>query len=385
MENISTENTLENGHQTSKLSETLTGKTKKNDHPFFSHYGQFYQQQNMLQDDIRTGTYHKAIINNPSNFKNKIVMDVGTGTGILAIFAAHSGAKRVYAVEASASARTAMLLVKQNNLQDVIKVIDKKVEDVDHIIDLNRDYVDVFVSEPMGTCLFHERMLESFVFAREKFGSTKSVMFPSIAKFYVSAFSDEQTFNYLEETSKFWNSDNFYGVSLKNENVVIESRKEIFSQPLISAVDPTTLVSSTDNCSYELNFADKTTTVNTFQEIVMNFFLSVQKVAVIHGLCLWFDTDFVGDDEIITLSTSPSLATTHWYQTRFMLQEPIAVNCGDKLNCKLVFKANDKFSYDVLLELFLYKGTKFEIRRTNFIRLQDQNFNFMTYNFHSTG
>ena len=61
-------------------------------------------QQNMLQDAVRTGTYHDAIINNPFDFKDKVVMDVGTGSGILAFFAANAGARKVYAVEASGMA-----------------------------------------------------------------------------------------------------------------------------------------------------------------------------------------------------------------------------------------------------------------------------------------
>ena len=61
-------------------------------------------QQNMLQDIVRTGTYHDAILHNPSDFKDKVVMDVGTGSGILAFFAANAGARKVYAVEASGMA-----------------------------------------------------------------------------------------------------------------------------------------------------------------------------------------------------------------------------------------------------------------------------------------
>ena len=42
----------------------------------------------MLQDEARTGTYREAIMKNAIDFKDKIVMDVGCGSGILSIFAA---------------------------------------------------------------------------------------------------------------------------------------------------------------------------------------------------------------------------------------------------------------------------------------------------------
>lgn len=51
----------------------------------------------MMQDYIRTSTYQKAIISNISDFKDKVILDVGAGSGILSFFAAQAGAKKVYA------------------------------------------------------------------------------------------------------------------------------------------------------------------------------------------------------------------------------------------------------------------------------------------------
>jgi predicted RNA methylase len=42
----------------------------------------------MLKDTVRTRAYQNAIMNNPHLFKDKIVLDVGCGTGILSMFAA---------------------------------------------------------------------------------------------------------------------------------------------------------------------------------------------------------------------------------------------------------------------------------------------------------
>jgi histone-arginine methyltransferase CARM1 len=45
-----------------------------------------------LQDYIRTGTYHAAILENAADFAGKAVLDVGAGSGILSLFAAQARA-----------------------------------------------------------------------------------------------------------------------------------------------------------------------------------------------------------------------------------------------------------------------------------------------------
>ena len=64
---------------------------------YFCSYAQLYHQKQMLADHNRMAAYHAAIMGNASIFKDKVVMDVGTGSGILAVWAAQAGARRVYA------------------------------------------------------------------------------------------------------------------------------------------------------------------------------------------------------------------------------------------------------------------------------------------------
>lgn len=65
---------------------------------YFKYYGKLFNQQNMLQDNVRTSTYYNAITKNSKDFKNKVIMDVGAGTGILSLFSVAAGAKKVYAI-----------------------------------------------------------------------------------------------------------------------------------------------------------------------------------------------------------------------------------------------------------------------------------------------
>ena len=77
----------------------------------------------MLRDRPRQEAYKNAIMTNASLFKNKIVMDVGAGTGILSSFCAKAGAKVVYAVEASNLAKIALKVMEENNLTSIVKVL----------------------------------------------------------------------------------------------------------------------------------------------------------------------------------------------------------------------------------------------------------------------
>ena len=52
-----------------------------------------------LQDTVRTESYRDFMYQNKEVFHDKVVLDVGCGTGILSMFAVQSGAKHVYAVD----------------------------------------------------------------------------------------------------------------------------------------------------------------------------------------------------------------------------------------------------------------------------------------------
>lgn len=99
----------------------------------------------MLRDRVRTESYRDFIAQHADTlFRDKVVLDVGCGTGILSMFAARAGAKRVYAVDASAIAVKAERNVRDNGLEGVIQVVRGRIEDLD------LPPVDVIVSEWMG-------------------------------------------------------------------------------------------------------------------------------------------------------------------------------------------------------------------------------------------
>ena len=160
----------------------------------------------MLKDEVRTKSYMNAIEQNKHLFRDKVVLDVGCGTGILSMFCARAGAKKVYAVECSNIATQARQIIEANGYSEVIEVIQAKMED----ITLPEQYVDIIISEWMGYFLLYESMLETVLYARDKYlRPGTGIMLPDKAVLYMCAIEDG---DYKNEKIEFW--DNVYGFNM---------------------------------------------------------------------------------------------------------------------------------------------------------------------------
>lgn len=133
-----------------------------------------------------SGCYQRAICQNSHLFADKIVLDVGSGTGILSLFAARAGAKHVYGIECSEIVNIARKVVKENEMEDKITFIQGKAEEVS----LPVDQVDIIVSEWMGYFLLYESMLDTVLFCRDKWLKPGGMIFPDKASLYIAAIED---------------------------------------------------------------------------------------------------------------------------------------------------------------------------------------------------
>lgn len=97
---------------------------------YFDSYSHFGIHEEMLKDRVRTEAYMNAIYNNEHLFRNKVVLDVGCGTGILSMFAAKAGARRVIGIDCAAIIHQAREIVEANGLSDVVTLVQGRVEEV---------------------------------------------------------------------------------------------------------------------------------------------------------------------------------------------------------------------------------------------------------------
>ena len=88
---------------------------------YFGSYSHFNIHEEMLKDKARTDAYKNSIEKNAHLFEGKTVLDIGTGTGILSLFAVKYGkAKKVYAVDNADIAYFAKDIINQAGYSDKI-------------------------------------------------------------------------------------------------------------------------------------------------------------------------------------------------------------------------------------------------------------------------
>ena len=81
-------------------------------------------------------------------------------------------------------------MIKDNLVTDKVTIINKKIEDV--ILGEDIPKVDIIISEWMGFCLLYEGMLDSVIYARDKFLKKDGFIFPERAKIYIAGINDYQ-------------------------------------------------------------------------------------------------------------------------------------------------------------------------------------------------
>ena len=115
----------------------------------------------MLDDHRRTHDYLEALAQ--AVRPDDVVLDIGTGSGVLAVAAARAGARHVYAVEASDIAEVSERVFAANDVQDRVTLIPAW----SRLIDLPEP-ADLLVAEIIGNEPLEEEILETTLDARRR-------------------------------------------------------------------------------------------------------------------------------------------------------------------------------------------------------------------------
>ena len=307
--------------------------------------------ETMLKDTVRTDAYRDFIYDNKHIFNDKIVLDVGCGTGILSMFCAKAGAKMVIAVDNSDVIDKARQIVFENGLGDVVKcVVCKtlnlaltdsflrclrgKIEEVA----LPVPKVDIIVSEWMGYCLLFEAMLDSVIWARDHYLSETGIMVPSHATLRLAPMNDR---DFVDSHVTFWNS--VYGF---NMSCMLDGS---YDQAMCKTVSPEAVAA--DSVSF-LHLDLRTTSVAELQ-FSTAFSITLNKdIDSLDAWVIWFDIFFMPSrsstmsdsaspsgmvkNGFVAFTTGPFGPETHWKHGILLVDRRKRNAVPLKKNAKLV-------------------------------------------------
>ncbi|KXL48128.1 hypothetical protein M433DRAFT_76650 [Acidomyces richmondensis BFW] len=312
-----------------KTDEPMAGMSHSEVH-YFNSYNHHGIHEEMLKDEVRTKSYRDAIYNNRHIFKDKVVLDVGCGTSILSMFAVKAGAKHVIGVDMSTIIIKAREIVKANGMSDKITLLQGKMEEVE----LPFPEVDIIISEWMGYFLLYESMLDTVLWARDKYlrKDGKGLIFPDKATIFMAGIEDGE---YKDEKIGFW--DNVYGFDYTPLKITA------LTEPLVDTVELKAVV--TDPCAVVT--LDLYTVTPADLAFSLPFELQIRRTDYIHALIAWFDIEFSACHKPVRFSTGPHTKYTHWKQTVFYLADVLTVEAGEKVVGKLSCRPNNENRRDL--------------------------------------
>jgi hypothetical protein len=263
----------------------------------------------MLLDRVRGEAYQAAIAATVK--PGDVVLDFGAGSGILSLFAARAGAKRVYALEKTETAHLARHIVHLNGLADRITVVHEAMEAA-----VLPERVDVIVSEWLGTIGVDENLLAPLLVARDRWLRVGGRMLPERVTSWMAPASDERTaaqrqfysgrpygFDFSPVFATWPNEAAWSQTTLDRNCLMAEP------QPLWT-IDPYTF--RTGQASLPFRASPR---------------FNAARDGDVDGLCLWFQADLAG----VELSNAPGKPATHWMQYVLPLTHGGAVKTGTEI------------------------------------------------------
>lgn len=255
-------------------------------------FGDLYTQETMLADKVRVDAYHAAIDRYVS--EGDVVIDLGTGTGILAFLAAARSPARVYAIDHSTIIDVARKVRDSNGLDrvELLQVNSRKLE--------LPEKADVIIQEQMGHALFDERMVLNVADLRDRLLKPGGRILPSRFELYLDPvqLKDEYAVPFAWEQRV--HGVDFSVLSDLKASTTPDHNFKLLAQSEFSHF----LTDSEPVLSFDLETANEDDLPRRFR-----FRRPVRTRGRVDGISVHFVARF--DDEI-SISTSPFAARTCW-------------------------------------------------------------------------
>ena len=241
-----------------------------------------------------------------------VVLDLGTGSGLLAVLACRAGARRVYAIEASDAVQMGTLLTSTTEFAERIEFVHATSQKV-----ALSEQVDVIVGDIHDTFGFQPGGLASIMDVRDRLLKPGGTLIPQATELMIAPL--EAAALYAREID-VWNGC-VHGVGLSSIRPFAVSHVHPGRFDSDQLLSPAAAIGTLDLArATSLHFSGSAVT-------------TIHRDGIAHGLCGCFVTTLAGD---IRMGNVPGdSSTTNFAQAFFPFDQPVSVAAGDEVSISI--------------------------------------------------
>jgi type I protein arginine methyltransferase len=264
---------------------------------------------NMVSDERRVELYARAL--RGAVKPGSVVLDIGTGAGVLAMIAARLGARRVFAIEPSDVIELAREIAAQNGLDGRIEFM----QGVSTSVELP-ERADVVVAEIHGILPLFGRSVATWIDARDRLLAPGGTMIPARETVFASVVEAPALHSQLVAP---W-SETVLGLDMRR------GRRHVVSQICRAEFTPGDLLAP----------AVAWTTLDYLRiqrtDVSSRIVLEASRAGSAHGLGLWFESDLADGVRMTNAPGEPPLIFGNAY---LPWPEPVEVSAGDVIEVEI--------------------------------------------------
>ena len=265
------------------------------------------QHRSLLEDNVRTEAFAEAIarVVRPGD----VVLDLGSGSGVLAIMACRAGARKVFAVERGHIADVATMLVADNGCADRVEILHARSQEVEL-----PEPANVLITEILGNLGFDEQIVPSVLDARRRLLTADARLIPARVALLAAPVDAARVH---EREVGFWSAPR-YGID--------------FSLVRTFAANQVRLIEVDDTLAPAAPLVEIDLATVTSPAIEGSARFTIGRDGVMHGFAGWFDATLAGG---VRVSNEPPLRTPNWRQALLPLDDGVAVARGDEVTLQV--------------------------------------------------
>lgn len=284
------------------------------------HFTDLLVHERMLADVTRLRVYKEAIDQYIGS--DDVVVDLGTGTGVLTLLASKKTPKAIYSIDQSDIIEVAKQIADRNS-----------VGNIDFLRGNSRNFdpeskVDVLLHEQIGDDLFDERMIENILDLKSRLLTERGRILPNRFELFLEPVC-------LKECQKLpfiWEHkiEGFDFSFLKSAELIEGFKPPGYDRPHLSTSAFDYLLCAPEPVlTFDLEQMDS---VNDLPTVVRGV-KEVTRDGSMDGVCLYFKVLF---DDRLSFDSSPFNAYTHW-RNRVFRKESRHYSSGQQLKYEVNF------------------------------------------------